>query len=267
MFKFSDAHVHILDSVQKLAGSDASHDYNGDYSDIFMPDVAFCASAETRSVFEEQERLCKAHAKEHAKDFVLSFGIHPWNPEQEKLSYLEKLIEKNRIKAIGECGFDLFNAELRAMESEQKKIWRMQAELAIEHSLPMVIHCRKALHLLFNETELLKKMPSVIFHGWAGSIVESNSFLGRGVNAYFCIGKGLLRSQKAQVESAKKMEISRLLCETDAPYMSLKNQAFALPVDIKMISSSLAESRGIAENEKEEFYSQIYTNFKQAYFL
>ncbi len=254
MLKFSDAHVHILDSVQKLKA--------GDYSDVFMPDVAFCASAETRSVFEEQELLCKAHAK----DFVLSFGIHPWNPDEEKIPYLVRLIEENRIKAIGECGFDLFNAELRALEAEQKKIWRMQAELAIEHSLPMVIHCRKALHLLFNETELLKRIPSVIFHGWAGSIVEANSFLGKGINAYFCIGKGLLRSQKAQIEGAKKMELSRLLCETDAPYMSLKNQEFALPVDIKMISSSLAETRGVAENE-EEFYSQIYTNFKQAYFI
>ncbi len=281
---FSDAHLHILDTV-KRAEKEVAEGLNlkeileasldSFFNEIFMTDVAFCASAARHEVFEEQEAFCQ----KFAKHFILSFGIHPQNPVEDELAYLEKLIQEKRVKAIGECGFDLFNDEFKALEAEQKKIWRRQADLAVQYSLPMVIHCRKALHLLFNEIEILKKMPSVIFHGWAGSLVEANSFLKKGVNAYFCIGKGLLRRQKAQIQVAQKMELSRLLTETDAPYMCLKEQNFSLPVDIKLISSELAKTRSIIEvfdkidsnaetsEVMDEFYSKIYENFKRAYLI
>ncbi len=288
---FSDAHLHILDVLKRLEKEkQASEEQDGQENlsssldsfldKIFMQDIAFCASADSHEVFEEQEELCQ----KFAKNFILSFGIHPQNPVDDELAYLEKLIQEKRIKAIGECGFDLFNDEFKAIETEQKYIWKRQAELAVQYSLPMVIHCRKALHLLFNELEMLKKMPSVIFHGWAGSLVEANSFLKKGVNAYFCIGKGLLRRQKAQIQVAQQMELSRLLTETDAPYMCLKEQNFSLPVDIKLISEELVKTRSsvagsgktdIAIKERDEFYSiicdkiydKIYENFKRAYFL
>ncbi len=263
---FSDAHLHILDTVKKLEIEKTEQEDSGYFVEpcvdkIFMSDVSFCASAARHEVFEEQEELCQ----KFAKNFILSFGIHPQKPVEDELAYLEKLIQEKRIKAIGECGFDLFNDEFKALEAEQKKIWNEQAEFAVKYSLPMVIHCRKALPLLFNEIEKLKRMPAVIFHGWAGSLVEANSFLKKGVNAYFCIGKGLLRGQKAQIQVAEKMELSRLLTETDAPYMCLKEQKFSLPVDIKLINSELAKTRHI--HTTDEFYSKIYENFKRAYFL
>ncbi len=260
---YSDAHLHILDAI-KRSQIEKPNNPKAYYDDIFMSDVYFCASAETKSVFEEQESICKAHSQ----SFILSFGIHPQRPFKREVLFLEQLIKEKRIKAIGECGFDLFSKEFKDFEKQQSEIWNIQLELAIENSLPMIIHCRKALDLIFKDIAKIKKLPSIIFHGWAGSYVEANSFLKKGVNAYFCIGKGLLRGQKAQIETGKKLELSHLLTETDAPYMSLKDQDFSLPVDIKQISSSLADLRAInGHSDIESFYLQIYENFKNSYFL
>ena len=73
------------------------------------------------------------------------------------------------------------------------------------------------MHLIFDDVKTLKKINAFIFHGWSGSVTEARSFLKKGVNAYFCIGKGLLRRQKAQLETAATLEEDRILTETDAP--------------------------------------------------
>ncbi len=268
-FMYTDAHVHILDTLEEIENNDAAELINCK-TGLLDKEIFFCASADVSERFKTQEKICSADTS----SFILSFGIHPQNPITTEIPFLEKLIAEKRIKAIGECGFDLFNEAYRKNSSAQKKVWDIQVRFAQKAGLPLIIHCRKALHLIFADTEKLKKIPAVIFHGWSGSVIEANSFLRKGVNAYFNIGKGLLRGQRAQIEACKNMDFSRLLTETDAPYMTLKGEDYSMPADIKAVVKKAAEIRlgcgsSIQENKNitEEFKLHIFDNFKRAFNL
>lgn len=268
-FMYVDAHVHILDTLEEIENKDTA-EFENCKSTVFDKGIFFCASADVSGRFKTQEKICSTNAS----SFILSFGIHPQNPVTTEISFLEKLIAEKRIHAIGECGFDLFNEAYKKNFDAQKKVWDIQVRFAQKAGLPLIIHCRKALHLIFSGTEKLKKIPAVIFHGWAGSVIEAQSFLKKGVNAYFNIGKGILRGQRAQIETCKTMDFSRLLSETDAPYMTLKGEKYSVPSDIKTVIKKAAEIRlgcsGSAQENKniiEDFKRHIFDNFKQAFNL
>ncbi len=260
---YSDAHIHILDTIEELI----SNGIPDAEEVVFRENILFCASADTAQRFEMQEKICRRNSQ----NFILSFGVHPQNPVTAEIPFLEELIYKKRIAAIGECGFDLFNKNYAANFEAQKTVWNIQLGFAQKAGLPIVVHCRKALHLLFAATAALKKLPAVIFHGWAGSKTEAESFLKKGVNAYFCIGKGLLRGQKAQIEICRHLTQARLLTETDAPYMTLKGEPYSPPADIKKVSAEAVKTRLntsiISDKTIEEFNAIIYKNFKRAYLM
>ena len=109
--------------------------------------------------------------------------------------------------------------------------------------LPVVLHLRKAMHLVFEQTSVLKKLPAVVFHGWPGSPAEASSLLKKGVNAYFSLGKALLRLQKTALQTAAIIPLERLLTETDAPYMNSKGEAFSHASDIIAVTQKLAQLR------------------------
>jgi len=238
---FIDAHNHILDYLEEHYKKD---DFGE--SEIFQlyPDsfkVAFCASSNEKKRFIKQKQLCNL-LQENIKKYY-SFGIHPQKPEMDELDFLEKLLSNREISCIGESGFDLFNDEYRATIEEQKEVWNIQVELAIKYGVPLIIHCRSALHLIFASAKQLAKVKAVIFHGYAGSSLEASSLLKRGINAYFCIGKALLRGQKSQINMARNFDIHRILTETDAPYMRLKNEEHTALTDIEKVASAITHLR------------------------
>lgn len=253
---FADAHVHMLDYFRKLSEQEKA-------SFTIEDETAFCASSNTKNDFEEQKKLFSLYASDSSVN-LFSFGIHPQHPVFDEAYFLESLLKNRQIEAIGECGFDIFNSYYKSTLEEQKKVWAFQLELADKYGLPLIIHCRKALELIFADTKRLKKLPSVIFHGWGGGLNEANAFLKKGVNAYFCIGKGLLRGEKTQKELASSFTLNRILTETDAPYMSLKDEPFSSPQDIKKVVSEIINIRGIHPSSEKEFIFCLYENFKKA---
>ncbi|MGP1437976.1 MAG: TatD family hydrolase [Treponema sp.] len=249
---FVDAHNHVLDYLEELTGD--ALPYPSNFS------VCFCASSNEKVRFIQQKKICDALPQKA----YYSFGVHPQAPSNNELQFLEDLLKQKEIIAIGECGFDLFDDRYKATIEMQKEVWNAQVELAIKYQKPLIIHCRKALHLIFNDVEKLKKIKAVIFHGWVGSFLEATSLLKKGVNAYFCIGKALLRGQKSQIEMANSFDISRLLTETDAPYMKLKEEAFSSLTDISYVVNEISKLRRI---EKEELKQTFFNNFNLSFDL
>lgn len=255
---FADAHVHLSDYFEKLTQEEKLS---------FRPDgdIVFCTSSNTKEAFEEQKKLCTENT--YGGKAFFCFGIHPQEPVFSHADFLEELLEKKQITAIGECGFDLFDLKNKETAPAQKKVWAMQISAAEKYRLPIVIHCRKALDLIFADTKTLKKLPSVIFHGWGGGINEAKAFLKKGVNAYFCAGKGLLRGQRAQKELAADFDINRILTETDAPYMMLKGEKYSSPQDIKKVAAEIFHLRNIPPEQTSEYLLKLYTNFRKAFEL
>ena len=245
---FIDAHNHVLDYLEEVGNIEKSL-YPDDFS------ISFCASSNDKMRFLKQKEICNNLPTNITPYY--SFGIHPQAPDINELQFLEDLLKKKEIVAIGECGFDLFDENYRKSIEAQKEVWNAQLELGVKYQMPLVIHCRKALPLIFSYVKVLKKLKAVIFHGWSGSVGEASSLLKKGVNAYFCIGKALLRGQKSQIEMASVFDISRLLSETDAPYMALKGETFSSLTDIVQVVDKIAILKHI---EKEELKDILFKN-------
>lgn len=240
---YSDSHVHLYDVFTASA-----------YAPTLVPGSVLCASAHAEAEFAWQEsygRMWPAQVK-------LSFGIHPQDPCVAHAPLLIGLIEEGRIHAIGECGFDLFTPAYRARLDDQKRCWDLQLDIAESSGLPLVVHCRKALDLVFKDTRRLKRVKAAVFHGWPGSAREAESLLERGVNAFFSCGKGLLRGDRSLQETVRSLPVDRLLTETDAPWMTLKGEVISIPADIRAVTARGAELKGM---ERDSFASAVYENF------
>ena len=194
----------------------------------------------------EEFNLTSKFIKEKSLAIKQAFGLHPQNPETENAFFLENLLKNGAISAIGETGFDFFTTEFRLQKEGQVKAWNICLELASFYKVPLVIHNRKALDMIFPYCKLLKKLPSVVFHSFAFSEREALSILSHGINAYFSFGKAILKGNKKSIGCVKNLPLPALLLETDAPYQTLSGEKFTSLFDIDLVYKEAASLRGVS---------------------
>ena len=191
--------------------------------------------AHSREEFEIQKKA--------PSSVIQSYGMHPQNAACEDIKksadFLEELLNNNLITFIGEAGFDYFSAEFKNMAGLQEEIFNIQLDLALKYNMPLVIHCRKANHKLFEYSKKLKKLPEVLFHSFMGPPVEARSLVERGINGYFSFGKQLLNGNKKAIACVRELPPDRVLAETDAPFQYLKGEKFTDLKDIKRVYEAL----------------------------
>ena len=165
------------------------------------------------------------------------------------LSIMESLATEGRLAAVGEAGFDLFNAEFKETEKAQEGVFAAQLEIALRHDLPLVIHARRAMHKIFAHAAGLKKCKALVFHSWPGTTGEGEALLRRGLNAYFSFGTALLLNHRQAMRCCALLPSDRLLAETDAPYQGLRGKAFSRYADLADIIRAMETLRGQASME------------------
>lgn len=234
---YTDAHIHLKDLADRAGGSVALN-----------ADTLVCASAWN----DEEMRIHEALFREYPGRIFLSFGIHPQKPMRSLIPFLETLVSENRICAVGECGLDFYAPEYRVLRTDQEYVWDAQREIAIASGLPLVVHGRKAMAEFFSVSAELAQLPAVVFHGWGGSAVEARSLLDRGIPAYFSAGKALLRGHRNLRDTVRIIGAEHLLSETDAPWMSLRDEAYSRPEDIVLVVNEMAKLRDISEEDMKE---------------
>jgi TatD DNase family protein len=150
-----------------------------------------------------------------------SVGIHPQNAgtfsPQDVLS-LERLVEGNKVVAVGETGYDLY----RTPESEalQKELFKAHISLARKLSLPLIIHDRDA-HgqtlALMDECEAWSL--GGVFHCYSGDVGMASRILDKG---FFISIPGVVTYKTAEVlrDVVSMCPVDFLLTETDAPFLS-----------------------------------------------
>ena len=199
----------------------------------FGPDIEWkgISCAHSKEEFEIQKTASSC--------VIQSYGMHPQNAENENIKesaeFLENLLIKNLISFIGEAGFDYFSDDFKNTAELQEEIFNIQLELAEKYNVPLVIHCRKANHKLFEYSKQLKKLPEVLFHSFMGPPVEALSLLERGINGYFSFGKQLLNGNKKAIACVRELPPERILAETDAPFQTLKGEKYTNLKDIKRV--------------------------------
>ena len=190
-------------------------------------------------------------------------GIHPHEASlgRDGLKVIGKLARDSKYQgvlvAIGECGLDYYRNN--SPKAQQHDALEFQLQLAQELELPLVFHVRDAWEDFF---EILKNYPKVrgVIHSFTGTTKEVEQALG--FELYFGLnGIMTFTKDQAQLEAANIIPASRLLLETDCPYLSpapmrgKRNE----PSFIKYTSEFLATLRG---EQYSELISLTATNAK-----
>jgi TatD DNase family protein len=194
---------------------------------------------------------------------LLSFGVHPQMPAAampDAFALFERLADEQKIDAVGECGFDLYDSRFRETEQIQEQLFKAQLAVACEKQLPVIIHARRAIHKLFPHTRALKKVPAVIFHSWAGTVADGEALLKRGINAFFSFGNTVFLNHKWTVRSASALPVERLLSETDAPYQGRRGCSSSCWHDLPLIIAEIGRLR-----TDQAVQSRIEKNFYKAF--
>lgn len=212
-----------------------------------------------------QEWNIQINISENKKNNVtLAFGLHPQSASfidiQKNLDFLEDLLRNNKIQAIGETGFDFFTSNFCAYKDKQEIMFNSQLDLALFYKKPVVIHCRKANEKLFENSKRLKQLPAVLFHSFMGSVVEANSLLNKGINGYFSFGKQIMNNNKKVIQCCSQLNLENLLLETDAPFQTLKGDAFTNLNDIEKIYEAFYSLRTEDKNFIDYKLKQNYNN-------
>ena len=160
--------------------------------------------------------LIDTHAHIHFDDFsgdladVFSNGLKVIGKLARDSKYQGVLV------AIGECGLDYYRNN--SPKAQQHDALEFQLQLAQELELPLVFHVRDAWEDFF---KVLKNFPKVrgVIHSFTGTTKEVEQALG--YDLYFgLIGIMSFTKDQAQLEAANIIPASRLLLETDCPYLS-----------------------------------------------
>jgi len=269
-----DAHCHPFDLAAILGEAEEERR---------RLEVCCAASAAVLEEFEFCEKLSLQAKADNAPTgaplprLLPCFAVHPQmaliiknTPNvtryslQDSLSVLDSLATQGRLCAVGETGFDLYNADFRETEKTQDELFAVHLETALKYDLPLVIHSRRAMHKIFANADTLKKCRAVVFHSWSGTQGEGEALLRRGINVFFSFGAAITLNHKEAVRHKAQrccaaFPAERLLTETDAPYQPLRGREFSRYADIAVILEAMESLR----NEKLE--ETIEKNFKMAF--
>ncbi len=151
---------------------------------------------------------------------------------------------------IGEIGLDFYWS--REFEHEQLEAFEEQVRWAVDLQLPLMIHCRKAQNELVNILKRYKDdLPGGVFHCFTGNEIEARELLSFD---RFVLGiGGVLTFKKSKLPEtlAAAVPLSRIVLETDAPYMApvpMRGQRNE-PAFVAHVCRRLAEVYGVSEAE------------------
>jgi len=157
---------------------------------------------------------------EHPKVFI-AVGFHPHEADEvseEDLRWLKEVAKHPKVRAIGETGLDFYKNY--AKRENQERLFREQIRIAKELGLPLVVHMRDA------EEETLRILEEEeayqvggVFHCFTGSYETMRRAVEMG---FYVSYSGIITYKNAEElrEVVKKTPTSRILLETDAPFLS-----------------------------------------------
>jgi len=185
-------------------------------------------------------------------------GFYPLKDNKVDVDEEIKFIEKNKDKivAVGEVGLDYYWD--KEHKDEQKKVFEKFIRLAEKIKKPIIVHSRKAEE---DAIELLKSsgLKKVIMHCFSGNFKLVKEIQDKGW--YFSIPCIVVKSQQFQ-KITEETNISQLLTETDAPFLSpfpdKRNEPSFVIETIKRIAE-------IKKMNEEEVANNIFMNYQKVF--
>ena len=209
------------------------------------------------------------------QDLNLSKKLHPKNLDitfQEQ--QLRQAIAKNhnKIIAIGECGIDVFKAKKNTVNEKafneniklQQAFFDMQLIIAKENKLPVIVHHCQSHQLILPLSKQHKLEKAGVIHAFSGSYQQAKDYVDLG----FKLGIGgtiTYPRAKKTINAIKRLPLSSLLLETDAPAMPPFGQQGMINSPLNLIK--VLQALTLIRDEPEEFIAkQLEINVEQLFF-
>lgn len=158
---------------------------------------------------------------EKYKGFCLPMiGLHPTSVKEDyenELKEMHRLLADKLFIGIGETGIDLYWD--KTFIEEQVISFREHLDMAEQSKLPVIIHARESLDIVFKELDRFGAgRITGIFHAFPGNGIEAR----RAVDMGFLIGiGGVVTFRNSSVsEAALAAGLENIVLETDAPYLT-----------------------------------------------
>ncbi len=193
------------------------------------------------------------------KDGVFAvIGVHPHEASKflsndSPVELLEELltdVKRDKIVGIGEFGLDYFYEH--SAKNDQIELLKLQLELCQKYNLPACFHIRDAFEdfwPVFEDINNKQKITGVM-HSFTDT--EENMLKGVGYGLYIALNGIMTFSRnEEQLAMAKKVPLSHLLLETDAPYLTPKQfrGKICKPEYVVLTAEFLADLRGESLSE------------------
>jgi TatD DNase family protein len=146
-------------------------------------------------------------------------GLHPTSVKEnwkEEMAFVEKTLEENSFIAVGEIGIDLYWD--KTFEREQQEVFARQIQLALDHRLPVVIHSRESLPVIFDVLRGFSRLPGGVFHSFTGTRSQAEMILEMGFG--LGIGGIVTFRNSSLKEELKPLGPGAMVLETDAPFLA-----------------------------------------------
>ncbi len=191
-----------------------------------------------------------------------ALGLYPLDAENLSEKEIKKEFDfikkhKKEIIGLGEVGLDFKFGKNKDL---QIQVFNDFIELGKKLGLPLIIHSRGA------ESDVIKileenKFSNVVLHSFNGNLklvklAEKN-------NINFSIPPLIVRSTHFQ-ELVKDLSITKILTETDAPYLGPYKDQRNEPIFVEEVIKKISEIKNISKEETEK---NIFMNFQKIFSL
>lgn len=266
-YQFFDIHAHV---------------HGAEYDATREQLIAHCAEAGIGIItvgtdYEESEAAVSCAEKN--ENVFATVGIHPVD-KIASFDYgrLKTIAQNKKVVAIGECGLDYYwpahdgwkmGEEFEKLR--QKEIFEQQIELAIELSLPLMIHGRptkKSMDAYEDILRIIKKHQETYgekvrgnVHFFAGNLDIAQQFWALGFTTSFT---GVITFTHDYDEVIQAAPLSMLMTETDSPYATPVPHRGTqnTPLFVPLIYQKIADLKNITT---EDVQNQFEENRKRVF--
>ncbi|KXX71901.1 TatD family hydrolase [Flammeovirga sp. SJP92] len=207
-----DTHAHIYsDKFSADIDKILSDAFNAGLKHILMPNIDHTSIDGMLELEEKYPGKC-----------LSMMGLHPCHVDQnfeKELYIVEDWLSKRKFVAVGEMGLDLYWD--KTYKEQQIEAFKIQAELAKKHQLPLVIHARDA---MAETLDVLEEVASEelfgVLHCFTGTVDDVKRL--EAINFKIGIG-GVVTFKNGGLDKViPHVDLSQVVLETDSPYLAPK---------------------------------------------
>ena len=205
-----DSHAHIyLDDFKDDLDQMIKRAKDAGVTKVLMPNIDKDSIDDMLQVEQDYPEICSA-----------MIGLHPCSVKEdykEQLALVETWLIKRKFLAVGEIGTDLYWD--KSFWPQQQESFHFQCELALQHNLPIVIHCRESIDETIDMVAAYEDRGlRGVFHCFTGSVKQAEQITGLGF--YLGIGGVSTFKNGGMDQVIPYLDKSKIILETDSPYLT-----------------------------------------------